>query len=101
MVVDYQIQSLGSNKIFINNVIKYARYQIKGLKEGYTLDSNSEITEDNQGNHIVNYNLDFDKLGYVWTFDIIINKWEGVSISHFEDPIYLKLNQQKIEDRSG
>ena len=101
MVVDYQIESPGSNKIFINNVIKYARYQIKGLKEGYTLDSNSEITEDNQGNHIVNYNLDFDKLGYVWTFDIIINKWEGVSISHFEDPISNKslLKTEPTEDR--
>ena len=101
MVVDYQIPVPGSNRIYINNVIRYAEYQIKGLKEGYSLDSNVNVTEDNHGNRIVNYELDNEKLGYVWTFDIKITKWEGVSISHFEEPISNKslLKSEPTEDK--
>ena len=101
MIVDYQIKEPGSNKIFINNVIRYAEYQVKGLKEGYTLDSNVNITEDKNGNRIINYDIDHDKLGYVWTFDINITKWEGVSVSHFETPITNRslLKTEPTEDR--
>ena len=101
MIVDYQIQVAGSNRIYINNVIKYAEYQIKGLKEGYSLDNKSIVSEDNHGNRIINYEVDNDELGYVWTFDINITKWEGVSVSHFEEPISSKslLKSEPTEDK--
>ncbi len=103
MVVDYQIPVPGSNRIYINNVVKYAEYQIKGLKEGYSLDSNVNITEDNHGNRIINYDIDSEKYGYVWTFDIKITKWNGVSVSHFEEPISNKtmLKSEPTEDKKS
>lgn len=87
MIVDYERSSNYQHKIYINNVVRYADYQIKGLKEGYSLDNYSKMTEDNHGNKIINYEVPTEDLGYVWTFDIKINKWEGVSVSHFEEPL--------------
>lgn len=87
MFVDYERVQNFQNKIYINNVVKYANYQVKSLKEGFSLDNYSRFSEDNHGNRILNYDVPTENLGYTWTFDIKIHKWENVNISHFIEPI--------------
>ena len=87
MVVDYERSENYRNKIYINNVIRYTDYQVKGLKEGHSLENYTKITENKNGTKILNYEVPVDELGYVWTFDIRIHKWENVKISHFEEPL--------------
>ena len=103
MIVDYQRNRYSDNKIYINNVTKYADYQIKSLKEGHSLDNYSNFTEDREGNRIINYDVPVEQLGYVWTFDISIYKWDGVSISHFEEPLTNKsiLKSEPTEDKKS
>lgn len=86
MVVDYMTINQ-SNQIYLNNVVRYASYQQTGLKEGYSASNDIEITEDNLGNRILNYNIPQEEKGYSYDFDIKIYQWDGIKISKFEEPL--------------
>lgn len=86
MVVNYSSAN-NPNEIYLENVVRYAAYQLTGLKPGYTAENDIEYTEDNLGNRILNYEIPQEEKGYSYEFDIKIFKWDGITISKFEEPL--------------
>lgn len=86
MVVNYTSAD-NPNQIYLENVVRYAAYQQTGLQPGYSASNDIEITEDNLGNRILNYNIPQEEKGYSYEFDIKIYQWDGINISKFEEPL--------------
>jgi hypothetical protein len=100
MVVDYTMGPL-DNQIVIQDVVRYAAYQRRGLKNGYVVSQHTTITNDELGTPIVDIDLPDEAIGMSYYFDINIHKWENISVSHFIRPFNTeKLLKTKAEEPS-
>ena len=86
MVVNYE-PGPNPNQVYLNNVVRYADYQLTGLKTGYSGENSIVRSEDNLGKSVITFDIPMDKRGYDYVFDIRIYKWKGVKISKFEEPL--------------
>jgi hypothetical protein len=91
VIVDYT-PGPGQNQICLRDVVRYASYQRRGLKNGYPINQYKKIINDEFGTPIIDIDLPNESLGMTYYFDISIHKWENVSISHFIKPY----NTQKL-----
>lgn len=90
LVVEYK-PGPTDNTIYLKDVVKYAAIQPKTLKSGVNIDdylTRSSTKEGLGAKTIINYDIPNDKIGYDYSFDIRICKWDNVSVSAFTEPLY-------------
>lgn len=90
LVVDY-LTGPNPNQIILKDVVKYAAFQPKSLKNEVFVDDYMNIEESElTGEKIINIDIPYDKVGMNYKFDIQIHKWENVKISHMTPPNSVK-----------
>ena len=75
------------NQIYLKDVVKYASIQPKTLISGVNIDNYISIETNEFDKKIIRYDIDRERIGFNYEFDIKIYKWDNISISSFIEPL--------------
>lgn len=96
LVVDYQRSMTYPNKIYLNNIIKFAGVQETSTNESCDLDAYTTIDSNKNGHNVINCDVPELQKGNSYLFDITVHKWENTKISHFIKPLSV-ISTLKVE----